>query len=89
MKGIALFPRGDNHKIVNIYSIFLKNLLQNQQANFNQTWHKLSLGKGILNCSNKGQGPPQRGDNLKHVKMGWGHLKMFSRTTESESVIFT
>ena len=25
-----------------------KNLLQNQQANFNQTWHKSSLGKGKL-----------------------------------------
>jgi hypothetical protein len=23
-----------------------KNLLQNQQANFNQTWYKSSLGKG-------------------------------------------
>jgi hypothetical protein len=23
-----------------------KNLLQNQQANFNQTWYKLSFGKG-------------------------------------------
>jgi hypothetical protein len=29
--------------------------------------------KGILNCSNKGPGPLQRGDNLKNVKMGWGH----------------
>jgi hypothetical protein len=24
-------------------------------------------------CSNKGPGPPQRGDNHKNVKMGWGH----------------
>jgi hypothetical protein len=23
----------------------------------------------------------QRGDNHKNVKMGWGHLKIFSRTT--------
>jgi hypothetical protein len=30
--------------------------------------------KGILNCSNKGPGPLQRGDNYKHTKMGWGHL---------------
>jgi hypothetical protein len=45
---------------------------------------------GILNCSNKGSGPLQRGDNLRNAKMGWGHLKMFfSRTTEPESVIFT
>ena len=26
-------------------------------------------------------GPLQRGDNRKNVKMGWGHLKIFSRTT--------
>jgi hypothetical protein len=38
--------------------------------------------KRILNCSNKGPGPPQRGDNLKN---GVGHLKIFfSRTTEPE-----
>jgi hypothetical protein len=37
--------------------------------------------KGIQICSNKGPGPPQRGDNHKNVKMGWGHLKIFlSRT---------
>jgi hypothetical protein len=41
--------------------------------------------KGILNCSNKGPGPLQRGDNLKNAKMGWVHLKIFfSRTTEPE-----
>jgi hypothetical protein len=40
---------------------------------------------GILNCSNKGSGPLQRGDNLKNAKMRWCHLKIFfSRTTESE-----
>jgi hypothetical protein len=33
--------------------------------------------KGILNCSKKGPGPFQRGDNLKNAKMGWGHLKIF------------
>jgi hypothetical protein len=42
------------------------------------------LVKGILNCSNKGPDPLQRGDNYKNAKMGWGHLKIFfSRTTES------
>ena len=36
----------------------------------------------ILNCSNKGPGPLQRGDNHKNDKMGWGHLKiLFSRTS--------
>jgi hypothetical protein len=42
---------------------------------------KSSFGKGILNCSNKGPDPLQRGDNYKNVKMGWGHFKIFSRTT--------
>jgi hypothetical protein len=42
------------------------------------------LVKGILNCSNKGPGPLQRGDNHKNAKLEWGHLKIFSRTTEPE-----
>jgi hypothetical protein len=37
--------------------------------------------KGIQVCSNKGPGPLLRGDNHKNVKMVWGHLKIFSRTT--------
>jgi hypothetical protein len=37
--------------------------------------------KGVRFCSNKGPGPLQRGDNHKNIKMGWGHLKIFSRTT--------
>jgi hypothetical protein len=44
---------------------------------------------GIQNCTNKEPGPLQRGDNLKNAKMGWGHLKIFSRTTEPEEPIFT
>jgi hypothetical protein len=31
--------------------------------------------KGILNCSNKGPGPLQRGDSHKNTKMGWGSFK--------------
>jgi hypothetical protein len=50
--------------------IFKNLLLQNQQAKFNQTWYKLSLGKGNSSFSNKGPGPLQRGDNHKNVKMG-------------------
>jgi hypothetical protein len=38
--------------------------------------------KGIQVCTNKGPSPLQRGDNYKNVKMGSGHLKFFSRTTE-------
>jgi hypothetical protein len=36
--------------------------------------------KGIQVCSNKGPGSLRRGDNHKNVKMGLGHLKIFSRT---------
>jgi hypothetical protein len=40
------------------------------------------LGKGnSIFFSNKGPGPLQRGDNHKNVKLGWGHLKIFFRTT--------
>jgi hypothetical protein len=40
--------------------------------------------KGILNCSNKLPGPLQREDNYENAQMGWGHLKIFSRTTDPE-----
>jgi hypothetical protein len=39
----------------------------------------------VLNCSNKGPGFLERGDNHKNAKMEWGLLKIFfSRTTEPE-----
>jgi hypothetical protein len=58
---------------------------------FSRTSRPISIKLGIiLNCSNKGPSPLQRGDNLKNAKMGWGHLKIFfSRTTEPEELIFT
>jgi hypothetical protein len=37
--------------------------------------------KEIQVCSNKGPCPLLRGDNYKNVKLGWSHLKIFSRTT--------
>jgi hypothetical protein len=37
--------------------------------------------KGIQVYSNKGPSPFQRGDNYKNVKIGWGLLKIFLRTT--------
>jgi hypothetical protein len=46
------------------------------KLNTNYPWMK-----EIQVCSNEGPGPLQRGDNHKNVKMGWGHLKIFSRTT--------
>jgi hypothetical protein len=42
-----------------------------------------------LNCSNKGPIPLPRGESHKNVKMGWGHLKIFLRTIESEELILT
>ena len=50
-------PRGDNKEILkNSMTKFKNLLLQNHWANFNQTWHKASLGKGpgIQVCSNEG-----------------------------------
>jgi hypothetical protein len=41
---------------------------------------------GILNFSNKGPDPLQRGDNQK---MGWGNLKILSRAIEPKELIFT
>jgi hypothetical protein len=41
--------------------------------------------EGTLNCSNKGPGFLQRGENHRNTNMGLGHLEIFfSRTTEPE-----
>ena len=37
--------------------------LENHLANFNQTWHNASLGKGDSSLFNEGPRPFQRGDN--------------------------
>jgi hypothetical protein len=43
----------------------------------------------MLDCSNKGSGPLQRGDNHKNAKMGWDYLKIFfSRTRRQISINF-
>jgi hypothetical protein len=48
------------------------------------------LVKEIENCTNKGSGPLQRGDNKKKVKLGWVHLKILvARTTVPEELIST
>jgi hypothetical protein len=44
---------------------------------------------GNQNTTNEGPGPLQRGDNHKNAKIGWGHLKIFSRTTKPEKLRFT
>jgi hypothetical protein len=45
--------------------------------------------KGILNCSNKGPGPPQRGDNLKMQKWGGVIYKSSPEPLSQNKVIFT
>jgi hypothetical protein len=57
------------------------NLLQNQLANFNQTWYKSFLGNRQI----KGQVFFKREIIITMKKMGWGHLEIFFlRTTEPE-----
>jgi hypothetical protein len=74
-----------------VFILKKKSLLQKQQSPIS-----INLGtnhpwvKGILNYSNQGPGPIQRGDNHKTAKMGWGHFKnVFLRTTELEELTFT
>jgi hypothetical protein len=75
-------PRGDNSKRGKmnwkISKIFFSRTRRPNTIKLgtNYTWVK-----GIQVCSIKGPGPLQREDNHKNVKMGWGHLKIFSRTT--------
>jgi hypothetical protein len=78
----CLSPRGDNseRKKINwkILKIFLSRTSRpySIKLGINYSWVK-----GIQVCSNKGPSPLQRGDNHRNVKMGWGHLKIFSRIT--------
>jgi hypothetical protein len=44
---------------------------------------------GVLNCSNKGPGPFQRGDNYKIAKMGWRNLKGLSHRFSRIFLFFT
>ena len=47
-------------------------LLQNYWANFNQTWHKASLGKGDSSLLKwRAPRPFPRGDNYEIVKIHW------------------
>ena len=53
-------------------------ILQNHWANFNQTWHKVSLGER----ANEEPHPSQRGNNWEIIKINWQLSKiLFSRTT--------
>jgi hypothetical protein len=63
-------------------------LLQNYWANFNQTWHKSSLGRGDSSfVKKKGDSPSPRRDNSKRLKTHWKFLKIFfSRTCRPNSI---
>jgi hypothetical protein len=75
-------PRRDNSKRVKIHWKFLKIF-------FSRTRRPISIRldtnypcvKVNQVSSNKGPGPLQRENNHKNVKMGCGHLKIFSRTS--------
>jgi hypothetical protein len=71
------FLRADRADIDAYRTQPFKNLLQNQRAKFNQTWYKLSLGI-IWFLQIKGQ-VLIKGEII--TKIGWGHLKIFFRTT--------
>ena len=66
--------------LVIIFSNFLL-LLQSLCDDFNPTWHKASLVKETLVCSNEGPWAVPREDNNKRVKTFLQNLKVFSRTT--------
>jgi hypothetical protein len=65
-KGSGPLLRGDK---IGVESF--KNLVQNHWANFNQTWHKSSLGEEIQVWTNEGDYPSPRGDNCETVKIHW------------------
>jgi hypothetical protein len=57
---------------------------------FSRTSRPISIKPGTSHpCSKEGPGSFPRGGNHRNAKMGWDHLKIFSRTTEPEELIFT
>ena len=78
IKGHVLSPRGDNYEISKIHWLNLKNLLKIHWANFNQTWHKTSLGEVISGFFFKWRTMPfSKGDNYEMAKIHWRNLKIF------------
>jgi hypothetical protein len=64
--------------------ILKKNLLQNQQANFNQTWYKSSLGKGNSKLYKLRARSSSKGNNHKN---GEESFKIFLRNHKLEELI--
>ena len=57
--------------VVVIVNISHFHLLQNHRANFNQTWHKASLGDGDSSLFKWRATPFPRGDNYEIAKIHW------------------
>jgi hypothetical protein len=74
----------DNHKRVKIHWTILKIFSRTSSPISIKLDRNYPWVKGILNCLHKGSGPLQREHNLKNAKIGWGNLKILSRTTEPE-----
>jgi hypothetical protein len=74
-------PRGDNSERVKIHRKFLRIFSPEPAGQISQIWYTLSLDEGKPSLFK--YDPLQRGDDYKNVKMGLGHLKIFTRTTES------
>ena len=79
----VLFSRKDKlQESENTLTKFKNLLLQNQGANFNQTWHKASLGEGDSNLFKWRTNSISKGDNFEIAKITWRNIKFFfSRTT--------
>ena len=75
------FSRGDNDEIAkNTLMKFKKNLLQNHWANFNQTWHKASLGDGF-------EFVQMKGPTHEIAKIHWWNNKnFFSRKSSIQRI---
>jgi hypothetical protein len=71
-EGDCLSPRGDNSKRVKIHWIFLKIFSRTRRPISIKLGTNHPSVTGILNCSNKGPGPLERGDNFKKCKNGMG-----------------
>ena len=69
------------------YSHFLSHL-QKHWANYNQTWHKASLGDEDSSLLKWGPCPFPRGNDFEIVKIHWRNIKIFSRTTGAISTKF-
>ena len=67
-EGTRLFPREDNNQIAKSIAQ-IKNFLQNLLVSFKQTWHKVSLGKWMQNCSN--EEPRQVQTKLEQSILEW------------------